>query len=146
MGISDSVNIDGIEKALYVMAKTPADAYWIAGHEEGQSWCEDCGSFKVKNLRRRNKNNRDDYFLRGPDDGESDGCQFCAACGDLLRYSLTGSGIIEEYNHFIRYPDDLSSIDPVTAYILYRVVHDAQCWETTDLIMPLLQLLEKNIQ
>jgi hypothetical protein len=80
--------------------------YWIETPDgtlvsnNGFCWCQDCGSAKVRNLRRHDRKNREDYFLDGGWGSEEDGPQFCCCCGVRLRCTLTEHGAQEEIWHF----------------------------------------------
>lgn len=66
----------------------------------GSEWCRNCGYYKVRNLRRRDRRRAEDYILDGGWRTEEDGHRFCAGCGVRLDVGLTKHGVYEEVDHF----------------------------------------------
>lgn len=66
----------------------------------GNDWCEDCGFFLFRHLRRKDRKRSKDYFFDGGWVTESDSHRFCAHCGCWLRVSLTSHGVEEELDHY----------------------------------------------
>lgn len=75
---------------------------WIStpDGDEGQEWCDSCGYYKVRNLRRRDRKRRGDYFLDGGWRSEQENFCFCAGCGQRLEVSLLEYGIINTLECF----------------------------------------------
>lgn len=76
--------------------------HWIntPNGDLGAEWCTDCGLYKLRNLRRRDRKHRDDYILDGGWRTCHDVTQFCCSCGALLDGSLTEYGAREELEHY----------------------------------------------
>lgn len=66
----------------------------------GSEWCSDCGTAKVRNLRRRDRRRREDYILDGGWRTEEEHFCFCEGCGVRLDVGLTEYGIREEIAHY----------------------------------------------
>jgi hypothetical protein len=66
----------------------------------GTEWCTDCGYYKVRNLRRRDRKRGEDYILDGGWRTEEEHFCFCASCGTRLDVSLTDYGVREELAHY----------------------------------------------
>ena len=66
----------------------------------GSEWCETCGYYKVRNLRRHDRPNREDYVLDGGWRTEEDHPCFCKSCGVQLDVCLTTYAVDEEVAHF----------------------------------------------
>lgn len=75
---------------------------WIVTPEGdlGSEWCSNCGYFKVRNLRRRDRKRRADYILDGGWRTEEEHFCFCQGCGVRLDVSLLDYGVREEISHF----------------------------------------------
>lgn len=95
------------------------DAYWITTPDgeylsnNGNEWCRDCGSAKVKHLRRHDRRHADAYILDGGWVSEHESPPMCAGCGVKLRATLLIYGGISELDHFRGHPPELS---PSQAY------------------------------
>lgn len=82
------------------------NAHWLVTPEgeyvsnNGNEWCFDCGSAKLKNLRKHDRKNADGYILDGGWISEHETPPMCAHCGVKLRASLLVSGGIYELDHF----------------------------------------------
>lgn len=64
---------------------------WIStpDGDQGQDWCCDCGTHKLKNMRKKDRRNRDDYILDGGNSAlERNNFGHCAGCGVYLKVSL----------------------------------------------------------
>lgn len=68
--------------------------------DAGYLWCSDCGYYVVRNLRRRDRKNRDDYLLDGGWSTEQESFCFCHGCGTRLDIGLTAYGVREEVAHY----------------------------------------------
>lgn len=66
----------------------------------GSEWCDDCGYYMMRHLRRRDRAHASGYLLDGGWRTESDTHSFCAHCGCWLRISLTNYGVEEELRHY----------------------------------------------
>lgn len=66
----------------------------------GNDWCETCGRFMFRHLRRKDRKHAEDYFFDGGWRTESDRHLHCAHCGCWLRVSLTDYGVEEELAHY----------------------------------------------
>lgn len=75
---------------------------WIStpDGDQGEEWCSDCGYYKVRNLRRRDRKRRTDYILDGGWRTEEDHFCNCVACGVILDVSLTDYGLEEAVRTF----------------------------------------------
>lgn len=76
--------------------------HWINAPDGSQpdSWCGECGYFKMRNLRRHNKKHRDEYNLDGGWRTEEEHFCFCQHCGVRLSVCLTDYGLDEEIRHY----------------------------------------------
>jgi RNA polymerase-binding transcription factor DksA len=64
---------------------------WISTPEgdQGEDWCSDCGTHKLKNMRKKDRRRRDEYILDGGNSAlERDEFGHCAGCGVYLKVSL----------------------------------------------------------
>lgn len=92
-------------------------AYWISTpHGEylsnnGNEWCRECGTAKVKHLRKHDKKRASDYILDGGWVCEHDTPPACAHCGVSLRANLTVHGGLYELDYFRDNPPDPGNID-----------------------------------
>lgn len=66
----------------------------------GSEWCSDCGYYKVRNLRHRDRKRQRDYILDGGWRTEEDHFCFCEGCGVRLNVCLTDYGAEEAIRTF----------------------------------------------
>lgn len=78
------------------------DCHWIVTPEgdQGREWCPDCGSAKVRNMRRHDRKRRADYILDGGWRSSHDYMPACAGCGSLLDSALTSYGARAELENY----------------------------------------------
>lgn len=92
-----------IEQIRPMVGKMPIKyPRWISTPEGdlGTEWCSDCGYFKVRNLRRKDRKRCRDYILDGGWRTEEDHFCFCEACGVTLDVCLTDYGAEEAIRTF----------------------------------------------
>ena len=68
--------------------------------KNGSDFCDDCGWFIMRHLRRKDRKRKSDYLLDGGWRTENDGQSFCAHCSIPLRVSLTDYGLSEELEYY----------------------------------------------
>lgn len=66
----------------------------------GSEWCTDCGYYKVRNLRHRDRKRQRDYTLDGGYRSEEEHFCHCVACGVRLDVCLTDYGVEEAIRTF----------------------------------------------
>lgn len=66
----------------------------------GSDFCDDCGWFIMRHLRRKDRKNKSDYLLDGGWRTESDSHSFCAHCGMRLRVSLTDYALNDDLEYY----------------------------------------------
>lgn len=92
-------------------------AYWISTPDgeylshNGNEWCRDCGTAKVRHLRKHDRKRARDYILDGGWVCEHDTPPACAHCGVRLRANLTVHGGLYELDHFRENQPDSENID-----------------------------------
>lgn len=104
--------IDDLIDALRPLAAKAKveNAYWIVTPDgeyisnNGNEWCHDCGTAKVRNLRNHDRKRADEYILDGGWVTEHDTPPMCAHCGVKLEASLLFYGGTYELDHFRDYP------------------------------------------
>lgn len=92
-----------IEKIRPMIGKVPIRyPHWIVTPDGdlGSEWCGDCGYYKVRNLRRRDRKRQREYLLDGGWCTEDDNFCFCEACGVRLDVCLTSYGIDDAVRTF----------------------------------------------
>ena len=122
------------------------NAHWIVTPEgeyvsnNGNEWCFDCGSAKLKNLRKNDRKNADGYILDGGWVSEHDTPPMCAHCGVKLSASLTTCGGIYELDHFRDNPPVPGNIDQayevsemLSAFQYTRPEHDSLAAEAIEI-------------
>jgi hypothetical protein len=92
----------------------------------GSEWCSDCGYYKVRNLRRRDRKRAEDYILDGGWQTEEDHFCHCVACGVRLDVSLTDYGVqdavrcFEECGFSTNPAEDAYEISEILGALDYR--------------------------
>ncbi|WP_421565941.1 hypothetical protein [Ochrobactrum sp. EDr1-4] len=131
------------------------NAHWIVTPEgeyvsnNGNEWCFDCGSAKLKNLRKHNRKNADGYILDGGWAIDHDTPPMCAHCGVKLRASLLVYGGIYELDHFRDNPPVPGNIDHayevsemLSAFQYTRSEHDGLAAEAIEIGQKLVSQLK----
>lgn len=96
----------------------------------GSEWCSDCGYYKVRNLRRRDRKRREDYILDGGWRTEEENFLNCTACGVALDVSLTDFGVeqvletYEENGFTTSRTSDAREIGELLSSVEYRFERD----------------------
>lgn len=90
--------------------------------DNGNDWCEDCGRFMFRHLRRKDRKRAQDYFFDGGWTSESDSHRFCAHCGCWLRISLTSYGVEEELAHYREHGVGASDNDAYALSLLINAI------------------------
>lgn len=111
--------VDDLIDALRPLASRAKveSAYWIATPDgeylsnNGNEWCYDCGTAKVKNLRKHDRKRADEYLLDGGWVSEHETPPMCAHCGVKLRASLLVYGGLYELDHFRDNPPEPGNVD-----------------------------------
>ncbi len=118
----------------YMPADRPEPAHWIStpDGDHGDEWCSVCGYYKVRNLRRHDRKNRQDYILDGGWLAESDIFPNCAGCGkqlDILPTDYCIAELIENFEGHGFYEDTKTcafEIDEILEYVSYRSSDDPE--------------------
>lgn len=119
---SDLIRHDAINDLIDALSPLASQAkvensYWIVTpdgeylSDNGNEWCYDCGSAKVRNLRKHDRKRADEYILDGGWVSEHDTPPMCAHCGVKLRASLLFYGGTYELDHFRENPPEPGNVD-----------------------------------
>ncbi len=86
----------------FLPSERPEPAHWITTPDGdlGHEWCASCGYYKLRNLRRHDKERRDDYQLDGGYRTENDCFVSCESCGKPLDVTPTDYCINECLRNF----------------------------------------------
>lgn len=118
--------------APFLPKERPEPAHWISTPDGdlGNEWCGDCGHYKVRNLRRRDRKRRTDYILDGGWRAENDNFPYCVGCGKRLDACPTEYCISETIHHFetcgfsTDAAEDAFEIEEVLDHLDYRYGYD----------------------
>ena len=98
--------------------------YWIAGSDEGLSYCRNCCEREVTRLRQEALTQ--EYCIRGGWDTEGDYTPTCEICGQILSNTFTDYACESEIEHFLEYGFDPD--DGFDCLSMSKVI-DARGWE-----------------
>ena len=118
-----------LERALQPLAANVEvrALHWIHTPEgdQGNEWCFDCGRYKVRNLRRRDRKNREDYGLDGGWRTEEEGFKFCEGCGAHLDAHVLPYGVYSELDYYREY--GFSTDATLDAYYISEMLNSLCC-------------------
>lgn len=122
--------IDFLEPLVPDWALRPA--HWISTPDGdlGSEWCEDCGTYMVRHLRRHDRKRREDYILDGGWSTDAEHFTFCSQCGKRLHISLTQFGAVSEIENYEQNGFSLSRDDD--AYELSQILASLSWREATE--------------
>lgn len=101
--------------------------HWLhtPDNDDGENWCCECGTHKIKNLRKKARKNRDEYFLDGGWRTEEESLISCISCGVQLDVSLLPYGVSNELEIIKQW----GFYEPTTytAFVIVEILNSVSC-------------------